>query len=208
MAVIQYIMRCFNTVNPIGWVYWASLGAPDPDALQSGYNPAQLNLPATVDYSVTLPTSEAGNFTPSGIAGGDLGNSYPDPTVIKIQGKPISGTSPTNGQVLEWNGTAWTPTAAGSGFTAGGDLEGSSTDQTVIKLQGKTLSTDIGDPAVDEAIVWNGTAYDTIPIAPIFNVKSYGAKGDGTSHYCNVVLTGDASDVVDSQISIKWWFVS
>lgn len=34
----------------------------------------------------------------------------------QLQGNPISGTTPTTGQALIWNGTAWTPTAsAGSG---------------------------------------------------------------------------------------------
>lgn len=31
-------------------------------------------------------------------------------TVSRIQGRSVSNTTPTNGQVLEWNGTAWAPT--------------------------------------------------------------------------------------------------
>ncbi|TXH25071.1 MAG: hypothetical protein E6Q96_09550 [Cyclobacteriaceae bacterium] len=46
---------------------------------------------------------------PGGTAAGDLNGTYPSPTVDGIQGRAVAATAPTTGQVLEWDGTNWTP---------------------------------------------------------------------------------------------------
>lgn len=70
---------------------------------------------------------------------GDLGGTLTDPLVIGLQGRPVSNSNPSTGNVLTWNGIAWIPFPSqgggGGGFIASGDLSGSSIDQTVIGLQ-------------------------------------------------------------------------
>lgn len=43
------------------------------------------------------------------VAGGDLGGTYPDPTVVGLQTVPVSDATPTAGQVLGYDGSEWKP---------------------------------------------------------------------------------------------------
>jgi|GEM_PF-6800454 len=110
----------------------------------------------------------------------------------KLQGNNISTTAPTNGQVLKWNGTAWTPSAdavttytSGTGITISGTVINADSNKAIWnanRLYGKLLPT--AAPTNNQMLKYNGTSGEWNYV----NESNYQyTSGDGITISSNVI---------------------
>ena len=135
-----------TTIKP-GYYYWTTNGT----AANSFWKRLLANDDATA-------LSLAGDVT------GTLGANV----VGKIQGIPVTNTTPTNNQVLTYNGTAWTPTAISPATITG---KGTLTTQGGIEFTGSTNGTDklLGNATIQIADL--GVTTSKLAVDAVTNAK-------------------------------------
>jgi len=111
--------------NPSGFITTAQTGSFVTTAQTGNFYPK--NNPSGFITGINLSSytlnSNTGSFiTNNSIFDGDLSGTYPSLTINKIQGNNISAQLPANGQILQWNGSAWVPGAVPAGGNGGGGV--------------------------------------------------------------------------------------
>lgn len=89
----------------------------------------------------------------------------------KLMGRTVASSTPSSGQVLKWNGTAWAPAtdntssggssySAGTGLTLTGTTFSANSNSSIWsanKLQGRSIST--STPSSGQVLKWNGSSW-------------------------------------------------
>lgn len=138
----------------------------------------------------------------TGTAGGDLSGSYPNPTVVKLYGSPISSTPPSSSmQGLVWTGTMYAPSnvvqiVSGSANIAVGGTAANPT----ISLTG-TAGGDLGNSYPNPAVLgilgfplnWTTPAYGE------GSLLMYDGNQTGGAHWSTVAANPSTWSV------LTWW---
>jgi hypothetical protein len=148
-------------------------------------NAGLTNAATTVNgQTCTLGSTCTVTAVPSGSASGDLGGSYPAPTVAGINGVPLcTGFTPTNGQNVQYL-TGGTPNPCWTAATAGGPF---------VNLQSTTPGTpQTGNSNISgKGIFGAGLLFGTEPISfgagtqPLYNIWIGSLGASNTTGYYN-----------------------
>lgn len=139
---------------------------------------------AKISFSHLRVYTLDGDGTFGGPASGDLSGSYPAPTVVGLQTRPVLSTAPATNDILAWNGSAWAPSGTQPGLLF--DLDTTVTTDISSTTEGGARS-EYGNGPTGTLTV---TANEDHPAMPSVNCIKLQSAGPIDGILVRRVLTG------------------
>ena len=148
--------------------------------------------------AVTANTAKVSNATHTGDATGSTAL-----TVEKIQGRSVSSTAPSDGQVLKWVDSAseWQPSTDNTGSGGGGGGSGTVTSVAISGSDG--IDVDSGSPVTSSGTIALGLS--NIGDAAISSAATWNAKQDAVTAGTGLSFTGSTlnAEVTQAEVDAK-----
>jgi len=159
-AALPRVLKINNTAVATGATAGQVLRATG--SLVSSFGSLDLSLAATVGTSI-LPSAnmfQATNAASGAVQlAGDLAGTAASPSVVALRGSGISVTAPTANQVLQYVGSAWTPTSLPAAVSTAASFVTIGTDASLSNERVLTAGTNISivDGGAGGSVTINGT---------------------------------------------------
>lgn len=153
---------------------------------------------AVTQFKWAVATQSSG--TSDNTAGGDLSGAYPNPTVAKIQGIPVSTTDPTDGQVLVYKSASgqYEPGNGGGSTGAGGVVVAAGAFSVSIHAASKSFTISAPGAKVGDVAIVSGSGSVAWAIPSSYAVGLIGVCTSATVS-ADDVISVTVEGLVDAQ---------